>query len=189
MTAEWVTALAAVGTLVVVAGTALAALVQLRHMRGSNQITALMECRATMETPQTRRTLAFISHELPKRLADPDELAKLAIVPPVDPDYQAVVAVGNLLESIGTLVKHGMIEKDITCDYWARVIIMVWKRTAPMTYVARKIAGAALWENFEYLATVAEDYQRLHPTSYPATARRMPEDTSMFDAMERRSVR
>jgi hypothetical protein len=186
MTAEWVTALAAVGTLAVVAATAIAALVQLRHMRGSNQIAALMECRAMMEAPETRRTLGFIAHELPKRLADPTELEKIAVIPPVEPDYLAVVTVGNLLESIGTLVKRGMIEKDITCDYWAAIITMVWKRTAPITYVARKIAGAALWENFEYLVTVAEDYQKRHPTSYPPGAPRMPPDTSMFDAMEKR---
>jgi len=184
MTAEWVTAWSALGTLVVVAGTAIAALAQLRHMRGSNQIAALMECRAAMESPETRRMLSFIVHELPKRLADPAEAANLAVFPPVDPDYLAVVSVGNLMESIGTLVKHGMIEADITCDYWAYVITTVWKRTAPITYVARRSTGsAALWENFEYLATVAEDYKSRAVPSYPAGARRMPDDTTLMDAL------
>jgi len=187
MTAEWVTALSALGTLVVVAGTAVAALAQLRHMRGSNQIAALMECRETMEAPETRRALGFIIHELPARLSDPAEFEKLANFPPADPDYLSVMSVGNLLESIGTLVKHGMIEPDITCDYWAYLITTVWQRTAPITYAARKKTGSdALWENFEYLATVAEDYKRRHETSYPAGARRMPPDTSLIDAMEQR---
>jgi len=190
MTAEWVTALAAVGTLVVVAGTAVAALAQLRHMRGSNQIAALMVCRETMEAPETRRALGFIIHELPKRLADPAEYGKLAEFPPTDPDYLAVMTVGNLLESIGTLVKRGMIEPDITCDYWAYLIATVWQRTAPITFAARKKTGAAaLWENFEYLATVAEDYKQRHETSYPAGVRRMPSDTSLIEAMEGRPVR
>ncbi|HEY8320994.1 MAG TPA: hypothetical protein VIG46_04275 [Candidatus Baltobacteraceae bacterium] len=188
MSAEWVTALAALGTLLVVAGTAIAALVQLRHMRAANQITALMHCRETMEAAETRRTLGFIAHELPKRLADPAELQRIAVFPPVDPDYLAVATLGNLLESIGTLVKRGMIDKDITCDYWAAVISLAWKRTAPITFAARKAIGNdALWENFEYLATVAEDYHARHPSSYPPGARRMPPDTSMIDAMERKT--
>jgi len=189
MSAEWVTALSALGTLVVVAGTAVAALAQLRHMRGSNQIAALMECRETMEAPETRRALGFILHELPKRLADPAEFEKLAVFPPTDPDYLAVMTVGNLLESIGTLVKRGMIEADITCDYWAYLITTVWQRTAPVTFAARKQTGTdALWENFEYLATVAEDYKRRHASSYPTGVRRMPPDTTLIEAMERRSV-
>jgi len=186
MTAEWVTALAAAGTLVVVAGTAIAALAQLRHMRAANQIAILMSCRDMMEADETRRTIGFIAHELPKRLADPAQLATIAVFPPVDRDYLAVASVGNMLESIGTMVKYGMVDKDMTCDYWAAIIKMVWRQTAPITFAARKaIRSEALWENFEYLVTVAEDYGKDHPSSYPAGARRMPPDTTLIEAMER----
>jgi hypothetical protein len=50
MSAEWVTAIGTIGTFVVIAASAVAALVQLRHMRGSNQIAALNELRETMES-------------------------------------------------------------------------------------------------------------------------------------------
>lgn len=40
MSAEWVTAIATAGTFVVIAASAAAALVELRHLRGSNQIAA-----------------------------------------------------------------------------------------------------------------------------------------------------
>ena len=70
MSAEWVTAIATAGTFVVIAASAIAALVQLRHMRGSNQIVALTECRETVESPDFREAQRFVSYELPKRLQD-----------------------------------------------------------------------------------------------------------------------
>ena len=44
MSAEWFTAIGTLGTFVVITVSAIAALMQLRHMRGSNQIIALNEC-------------------------------------------------------------------------------------------------------------------------------------------------
>jgi hypothetical protein len=48
MSAEWVTAIATSVTALVIASSAAAALFQLRHMRGSNQIVALTELRETL---------------------------------------------------------------------------------------------------------------------------------------------
>ena len=45
MSTELVNTFATLGTFVVIAATAIAAIVQLRHMRGSNQIVALNELR------------------------------------------------------------------------------------------------------------------------------------------------
>jgi hypothetical protein len=51
MSFELVNTLATFGTFVVIAATAIAAVVQLRHARSSNQIAALNELRETMESP------------------------------------------------------------------------------------------------------------------------------------------
>jgi hypothetical protein len=61
MTAEWVTAAASVFTCLVIAATAVAALAQLRHMRGANQILALTECRETLESQEFREAQQFVS--------------------------------------------------------------------------------------------------------------------------------
>lgn len=50
MSPEWLTAIGTIGTFVVIAALAAAALFQLRHMRGSNQIMALTEVRETVES-------------------------------------------------------------------------------------------------------------------------------------------
>ena len=77
MTADWVTAIATVGTFLVILASAIAALAQLRHMRGSNQIIALTECRETLESDGFRQAQQFVSYELPKRLRDPNEARKI----------------------------------------------------------------------------------------------------------------
>jgi hypothetical protein len=180
MTAEWVTAIAAIGTFVVILGSAIAALVQLRHMRGSNQIVALTECRETLESPEFRDAQRFVSYDLPKRLKDPVEARKVAAIPFVD-EYQAIATVANFFESMGLFVKSGIIDKDIACDFWAFVILRNWNALAPVVEYVRSEAGPALWENFEYMAVLASRYREKHPNSYPSGWPHMPVDSSLVD--------
>jgi Tfp pilus assembly protein PilE len=49
---ELITTLASIGTLLVIAATAFAAFVQLRHLSGSNSITALTESREVLESTE-----------------------------------------------------------------------------------------------------------------------------------------
>jgi Domain of unknown function (DUF4760) len=181
VSAEWVTAIATAGTFVVIAASAAAALVQLRHMRGSNQIVALTECRETLESPEFREAQRFVSYELPKRLNDPAECRKAAQLP-FSGEYEAIGTVANFFESMGLFVKTGIIDKHIACDFWSFVVLRNWNALLPITsYVRDKIAQPALWENFEYMAALSEAYQRDHETSYPAGMGRMPADTSLIE--------
>jgi hypothetical protein len=52
MSLELFNSLATFGTFLVIAGTAIAAIVQLRHARSGNQIEALAELREGTETPE-----------------------------------------------------------------------------------------------------------------------------------------
>jgi hypothetical protein len=71
MSLELVNTLATFGTFVVIAATAIAAIVQLRHARSSNQIAALNELRETMESPDFREAQHFIQTQLSAKLQDP----------------------------------------------------------------------------------------------------------------------
>jgi hypothetical protein len=71
MSLELVNTLATFGTFVVIAATAIAAIVQLRHARSSNQIEALAELREEMENEEMQSAHRFIRHELAERLKDP----------------------------------------------------------------------------------------------------------------------
>lgn len=181
MSPEWVTAIGTVGTFVVITASAIAALVQLRHTRGGNQIVALNECRETLESEEFRRAQHFVSYELPKRLLDPEECKKIAQLPFVG-EYEAIGTVANFFESMGLFVKSRIIDRQIACDFWAYIVLRNWNALAPVTtYVRNAIQSDALWENFEYMAVLAEIHTERHPNDYPARMRRMPEDRSLLD--------
>jgi hypothetical protein len=181
MTPEWVTTAATVFTALVIAASAAAALVQLRHMRGSNQIVALTECRETLESPEFRDAQRFVSYELPKRLSDPVEARRITEVPFAD-EYQSITTVANFFENMGLFVKTGIIDKRIACDAWSLVVLRNWEALLPVTsFLRHRTNDRALWENFEYMAALSERYQRDHPTSYPSGMERMPENRSLIE--------
>src|SRR5579863_5076906 len=117
MTAEWLTAIATLGTFVVIAASAVAALLQLRHMRGSNQIVALTECRETLESDAFQEARAFVVTELPQLIKNPDTRDKLSS--PVFPkELRPAGNVANFFESMGAFVRFDIIDRNIACDLW-----------------------------------------------------------------------
>lgn len=192
MNPEWLTAIGTIGTFIVIAASAIAALLQLRHMRGSNQIIALTEIRETLESPDFREAQRFVSYELPKRLADPEE--RLRIAQPqsqFDGEYQVIDTVANFFESMGMFVKSGIIDKELACDLWSFVIVRNWKALLPVvTYAREDLNEPSLWENFEYLAWLSERHlsNHRHGSSYPQRAARMQADRSLIDAVKERRV-
>ena len=172
MTIELVNTIASVGTLLVIAATAVAALVQLRHTRGSNQIVALTECREVLESEAFTSAMRYVQRELPTRFADPEFRERLD-VRPLDADLAQINMVGNFFETMGVFVKHGIVDADVGCDLWSGVVIANWKAMKPVIARWRRTDGPALLENFEYLATLSEDFNRQHPRgTYPDGLRR-----------------
>lgn len=183
MTAEWVTAYATLGTLLVIFGTAVAALLQIRHMRSSNQIAALTEIRERVESPEFRTAESFVSYELPERYKHPEKFPEIFKVPFVG-DYRAIGTVANFFENMGLLVKHRVIDATLACDVWSVVVLRNWAALAPMvTYARKEIGNDAIWENFEYLAVRCRQFSKKHPTVYPRGMDRMPEDRMLIDAV------
>lgn len=173
MSPEWLTAIGTIGTFVVIAASAIAALMQLRHMRGSNQILALNEVRETIESPSFQETILFV-RELPGRLSDPDVRRSLS-QRQFPAEYQRLRTLANFFEHVGTLVKKRIIDRDIAADLWGGVIIGNWNALSPIITNRRIIAEQpALWENFEYLAVVCDNFRKAHPSgAFPQGTRRM----------------
>lgn len=184
MSAEWVTAVSALGTLLVIAASAIAGLIQLRHMRGSNQIAALTEFRETMESDKFQEAQSFVSFELPKRLTDPVERVKATTLP-FRGDYTAVSTVANMFESLGGLVKSGVIDREVACDVVALIVVRNWEGMLPLTtYLRERIGNIALWENFEYLALLSKRFIAAHPNgAYPRGEPRLAKDDSLIKAL------
>jgi hypothetical protein len=187
MSAEWVTAIATAGTFVVIAASAVAALIQLRHMRGSNQIVALTECRETLESPDFREAQRFVSYELPKRLADPQERMRIAQPQSqFEGEYKAIDTVANFFESMGMFVKNRIIDPDLALSMWCYVVLRNWNALLPViSYVRDDLGEPSIWEHFEYLASLSKLYLRDHEGgSYPKNIPRMPGDRSFIEAVK-----
>ena len=90
MTAEVLTAIGSLTTCIVIGASAVAALIQLRHMRVSNQLEALLSLERDFRSDEIQYALRYVQDELPARLEDRqyrDELAAIGFVDPrVHPD-------------------------------------------------------------------------------------------------------
>lgn len=174
MSPEWLTAIGTIGTFVVIAASAAAALFQLRHMRGSNQIMALNEVRETVESPSFQAAELFII-QLTKRFDDP-AVREALLAPFLTPEFQPVRMVANFFETFGALVKNGIIDEYIACDLWGGVVERNWDALQIITSSRRTARDAPqLWENFEYLATMSKRFLKTYPRgTYPRTMERLP---------------
>jgi hypothetical protein len=179
-----VNAIATVGTFVVITASAVAALIQLRHMRGSNQITALNEFRETLESGEISEAQRFVSFVLPERMLDQAEREIMTTLP-FTGDYAKICSIANLFEGLGVFVKIGIIDANIACNIWGLVVVRDWNALAPLTTYIRATRGMPqLWENFEYLTILAKRYIERYPNgTYPANMPRMPEDRRLLDTI------
>ncbi len=185
MSPEWVTAIATVFTALVIAASALAALFQIRHMRKSNEIAIIDKWTEAIESEQFQQARMFVLRELPRILADPVALREL-LWDPVPPEIAPMRTVCNHFESVGAFIKLGSVEARVACELWALVVLECWRGIAPVAaYIRKRYGTDAVWENFEYLAVLAEDYIATHAgNTYPRDTRRMPLDSSLIESLE-----
>ncbi len=188
MSLELVNTLATFGTFLVIAATAIAAVVQLRHARGSNHIAALNELRETMETPGFQEAQQFVNAELAAKMQDPAFRYQIALPAAARTDeartmLRRVSAFANFYESMGILVKTGLVDADLVLEMWADIARSAWERLEPFTAIARRRIGDALLENFEYLTVLAQDWMTAHPKgTYPTGVRRIELNDEWLDA-------
>jgi hypothetical protein len=185
VTPEWASATAAIGTLVVIAASAFAALTQLRHMRSANYFESMLRLRETLESPafseRYRAALGFLKDnlsepEVRRTVLTAERLSTL-------PDFEPVRAVANFFENVGCLVKNRAIDPNIFCDLLADVVTTTWEAFTPFIAHYRLVKGNALYENFEYLAVICADWSSAHPNgSYPRGTRRMELRTTWPEA-------
>lgn len=166
------------GTFLVIAATALVAIVQLRQLRGSNQIAALYKVRKTSESQELRDAQHFVFTELAEKMRDAAFRYQVQHREARTNENQAsiakIVTVGNFWESMGTLVKTGLLDKNLVFEAWSGHVADDWAKLAPVTALWRRTRGTALMENFEYLTVLSQDWDAAHPNgAYPSGVRRI----------------
>ena len=171
---ELINSLASVGTFVVIAASAIAALIQLRHVRTSNQIALMTKLHDTLQTPDFLAARRFVAYELTSMLEDPVVREQLRH-PPFEGRMAAVGLLGNFFENSGLLVRRGILDREMVCEVWGGIIVQTWYQVDGVLGVMRSQPGGGdIWENFEYLAVIAEDWLARHPGGdYPKGYRRM----------------
>ncbi|HET9097407.1 MAG TPA: hypothetical protein VFN37_12150 [Candidatus Baltobacteraceae bacterium] len=185
MTPDWVATGATLFTAIVIAASAVAALMQLRHMRKSNEIEIIDKWTRAIEDEKFERARWFVTRELPKLLADAQRVRALSWNP-LPPELAPIRVICNHFESVGSFVKLGSVDARVACELWSYVVLDCWRAIAPVTALVRRRSGKeGVWENFEYLAVLAERHLSAHPVgTYPSGTPRMPVDDSLLTALD-----
>jgi len=167
--------IAAVGTFAVITATAIAALVQLRHLRRANQFAGLQSTFEMLQDPSVREIVNYVRHDLAQKMEDPAfrEGLRTPIGVPVDRRNHPEYHLCDMYNHIGSFVRSGLIDESIYLQtewvnvglYWGllRSAIAEGRKTKPH-----------IFENFEWLAARAQRWVDSHPHGdYPAGERRM----------------
>ncbi len=178
MSLEVLNTVATLGTFFVIAATAVAALIQLRHARSSNQIAALNELRESQQTDHFIKALHCLYTELPLLIQDPEFRYQLGHRQDRTAKFNEVIssieAVGDSYENIGLLAKTGLVDRRILLDIYPMLVIDAWTALLDVTAILRAHYGSSLWENFEYLVVLSQDWNAAHADgTYPRGMRRI----------------
>jgi hypothetical protein len=167
-------ALVSTATLLVVAGTAFAALRQIRQLRAQTTLAGLLKVLDDWRDPEFQRMLRYIRNELPEKLRDPAYLAELD--GPYDSAKHPELTICAWYEQIGSYMKHGLLDERIMMDVSSSSCNAVWQAVEPVIERLRATRGDALYENFEYMAARGVLFQRAHPNGcYPSDTPRLAE--------------
>ncbi len=165
-------ALLSTATLLVVAGTAVAALRQIRHLRAQNTLNGLLKVLDDWRDPAFMRDAAYVRSELPAKLQEPGFLDDFDTR--VDRAKHPELNICDWYEQLGNYVKHGLLDERIMMDVSAASVGRMWDALEPVIARMRKTRGDATYENFEYLAARGVLFQRKHPAGcYPSDTPRM----------------
>ena len=173
----------AIATLLVFGGTAAAALVQIRHLRASNELDALLRITELMRADGLQDAFRYVETELAAKLADPAYRRELGKRGFVDARRHPEMDVCNWFNEVGTLVKNQLIDEHTFLDLFNRLVTYYWNRLEGVVAVLRRERGPGQYENFEYLAMLAERWQARHQHgAYPPGAKRLETSDPWKDA-------
>ncbi|HME82735.1 MAG TPA: hypothetical protein VKF82_11775 [Candidatus Eremiobacteraceae bacterium] len=173
MSLEVLSTAASIGSFVVIAATALAAIVQLQHLRTSNQLTGLLNILGRSEDPQFSEWRQGTKKLASQGVQDPAFRKSIE-----DNTYNRQDApflhLYNWYDYVGSLVKQRLIPAEAIMDVYSWVLVNDWKDGEDLIAISRRVGGSGIWENFEYLVVLAREWLDSHQGSaYPKGARRI----------------
>jgi len=159
-------------TLIIIAASAIAAIVQLRHLRAGNQLSGLITVFGMLQDPSVRELVNHVRHDLVDRVKDRDFRESLLEIP-IDRQKHPELYLCDMYNHIGSFVRSGLIdERTYLQTDWYNVTLY-WGLLAEVIAIART-NRPYLFENFEYLAARAKAWVENHPQGdYPRGEQRV----------------
>ncbi|MBV9271786.1 MAG: hypothetical protein JO165_11875 [Candidatus Eremiobacteraeota bacterium] len=160
---ELLNTVATVGTFLVIAATAVAAVLQLRHMRASNQFEAIQYAVESFKDPAMQRAIHYVLTEFNDRVADP-EFRSGIVESELDVERHPERMVCNFQELMGSYVRHRLIPFEIYMDAAPVLPHAIWGTLEPYIAIRRRLSThpLALYEHFEWLAAKSKAYSETH---------------------------
>lgn len=167
MLLEQLSAIGTIGTFVVIAASAIAALIQLRHLRTSNQLTGLLNILGRTEDPQFAEWRQETKRLIEEQIGDADFRQSLELNT-FDRRQAPFVHLYNWYDYVGSLVKQGLLPVESVMDTVGGVLIRDWREGEDLIAICRRRAGQGIWENFEYLVVCSKRWQEKYQNGrYP----------------------
>jgi hypothetical protein len=175
---ETLNTVASIGTFIVITATAVAAIIQLRHLRAQNQLTGLLTVLARVEDPQFNEWVDSAREMLKSRMPDPQYRCAI-----LDGTYERRgnpwLNLANSYDWVGSLVKHDLIPESSLLDVYSGRVIQAWEIIEGVVPLVRRRGGPSVWENFEYLVVRSHEWNARHPQgAYPKGAPRLQNDVT-----------
>jgi len=168
MSWEAVTAIASLITAIVIAATAITAVIQIRHLRTANQLSAALNLYAEQDGAELRKARTFVSTELEERMRDP-AFREALLTGTIDRDVHIEIKLGNYWEKFGLLMRTGLLDKILFLSWGSGACVNDWRLLRDVTRALRTHRPTA-WRDFEYLARLATGYldeAQHHPLQQP----------------------
>lgn len=173
---SWST-IASVGTFLVISATALAAFVQLRHIRRANELAGLLSTFGMLQDPSVREIVNYVRGDLADRMRNESFRAGLNNSP-IDRREHPELWLCDMYNHIGAFVRNGLIDEHIYLQTEWYNVNLYWGLLRDTIAQGRQ-SRPFVFENFEWLAARTQRWISEHPQGdYPADQPRMLAPTS-----------
>lgn len=167
MTWEEIAALGSIASAVILAIGSVAAVIQLRHARLSNQLEGYLSLYRQSNSAEMSEARTHV-HRLP--IVD-DAAAAKHVAAGIDP---RISLVGNFLNELASLTRARVLDRDLFIPLlWQ--CTWLWPKLAPYARALRRRHGMPTWADVQYVAESSsnEDYLRRLRSLYPRAFRKI----------------
>jgi len=164
-----------IATLVVLLTAAVATLVQLRHIRASNDLSTFSEAFELWYSSPVQGGLAFIQRELATKIKDPEFRRELDTAGPVDHSRHPELNVLDFFDNIAIYLVMGNMREDMIMQAAGQLARSLWSTLSPTIAIMRRQRGPQMYAPFEYLVWRAQLWHERYPNGYvPKGFERLP---------------